>query len=56
VVFVVGVVLEFRIVDGVEEDHGSNTDLGKWSNTNFLGLHVLMLPAPESYKNMFVMK
>ena len=39
---------EFRIVDRVEEDHGTNAHLGKWGNANFLRLHVLMLPAPET--------
>ena len=42
------ILTEFRIVDRVEEDHGTNAHLGEWGNADFLGLHVLVLPAPET--------
>ena len=42
-------ITQFGVVDAVEEDHSTDADLGERSDAHFLRLHVLMLPAPESF-------
>lgn len=42
-----GELTHFSIIDRVKEDARCNYNLGKWSDSVLLRLHILVLPTPE---------
>lgn len=42
------ILTDLSVVDGVEEDHRTDNHLEVWSNASTLGLHIFVLPSPES--------
>ena len=47
-----GELTHFSIIDRVKEDARCNYNLGKWSDSVLLGLHVLVLPTPKGYEEI----
>uniref|UniRef100_A0A1L8EAS2 Uncharacterized protein n=1 Tax=Haematobia irritans TaxID=7368 RepID=A0A1L8EAS2_HAEIR len=46
--FVISVVSNFAIVDGIEESHSNSCKLEEWSDSGTFRLHIFVIPTPPS--------